>query len=270
MVSAAWAFGFGLLAFEGLLDCSGNEDQPQGAGAVSGGGPNGGASSGGVSGTAAGGSPASSAAGSGGDLSELDAPDESQALLSFLEAKQYAGWAKEGESHPSEGPHGDGVRVYYSPKAAQALRSGAATFPAGAASVKELTRSGALYGYSVWVKVQDASDGGPVARRWGDDEVAVPVSLDGSGVGDLVRVHLRGHDSPRVFRGPLSACGFLRPVRGSHWVHCQWREAGRHRPSYPRWQDLLRLLSGLSARAARFRLKAEHWAVDDKEKGQTS
>ena len=160
MVSAAWAFGFGLLAFEGLLDCSGNEDQPQGAGAVSGGGPNGGASSGGVSGTAAGGSPASSAAGSGGDLSELDAPDEAQALLSFLEAKQYAGWAKEGESHPSEGPHGDGVRVYYSPKAAQALRSGAATFPAGAASVKELTSSGALYGYSVWVKVQDASDGG--------------------------------------------------------------------------------------------------------------
>jgi len=71
----------------------------------------------------------------------LDAPDEATALVAFVEAKQYANWAREAEFHPTSGPHGESVRVYYSPKAAQALASGAATFPIGAASVKELARA---------------------------------------------------------------------------------------------------------------------------------
>lgn len=108
----------------------------------------------------AGGGAPSDAAGAGGALAALDAPDEAQALVGFLEAKQYAGWAKEAESHPSAGPHGGSVRVYYSPKAAAALKTGAATFPAGAASVKELTSGASVYGYSVWVKVQEATDSG--------------------------------------------------------------------------------------------------------------
>lgn len=151
-MKAASAFGLGLLAFMSVLACSSND----GGGAYATGGrsdaANGGAS-------ASGGSPPSGTAGSV-DLEALDAPDETQALVAFLEAKQYADWAKEFDIHPSAGPHGEGVRVYYSPKAAAALNSGAATFPAGAASVKELTSGGSLYGYSVWVKVQDAADGG--------------------------------------------------------------------------------------------------------------
>ncbi len=145
-----------LLAFAGLLGCSSNDDGQRAADAASGGVANGHTDAG-AAGIATGGS---SAAGSRVDVAAFEAPDEAQALVTFLEAKQYADWAKEAESHPSEGPHGDGVRVYYSPKAAEALKSGAATFPAGAASVKELTSGGTLYGYSVWVKVQDATDAG--------------------------------------------------------------------------------------------------------------
>lgn len=125
-----------------------------------------------TAGTSAGGSATAAGADSGGGggggtagatagaPNELDAPDHEAALLAFLDAKSYAGWAKEAEYHASTGPHGDGVRVYYSPKAAAALTSGAETFPAGAASVKELTSGASLYGYAVWVKVQDATDGG--------------------------------------------------------------------------------------------------------------
>jgi len=130
--------------------------------------------------------------------SRLDAPDQSDALLAFLERKQYADWSKETEVHPSAGPHGAGVRVYYSPNAAVALQHGARTFPVGAASVKELiTSDGALYGYSVWVKVQDDSDGGNgffwyerIRRSHGSD--AVYGNARGSRV--CVDCHSAGND----------------------------------------------------------------------------
>lgn len=96
----------------------------------------------------------------GGDAGALEAPYEGEALVAFLEANEYAGWAKEAEAHASAGPHGKSVRVYYSPKAAEALNSGAQAFPAGAASVKELISDGSVYGYSVWVKVQDKAASG--------------------------------------------------------------------------------------------------------------
>jgi hypothetical protein len=132
----------------GSMGCSGSDKQAPGGAAA------GEASS--TSGTS--GTTGTSGASHGGDT--LDAPDEADALVSFLEAEQYASWAKEAEAHASAGPHGKSVRTYYSPKAAEALNSGAETFPAGAASVKELTSDGSVYGYSVWVKVQDATDSG--------------------------------------------------------------------------------------------------------------
>ncbi len=93
-------------------------------------------------------------------MSGLDAPSNAAELVAFLDAKKYSGWAKEAMYHQSSGPHGDGVRVFYSPKAAAALKSGATTFPAGAAVVKELSSGGSLYGHAFWVKVQDATDSG--------------------------------------------------------------------------------------------------------------
>jgi hypothetical protein len=116
--------------------------------------------------------PPAATAGAGGDASEpraeagaggeasFEAPVEETALLAFLDEKQYATWPKEAAIHDSAGPHGEAVRVYYSPKAAAAFGRGETNLPAGAASVKELSRDGKLYGYSVWVKVQEQADAG--------------------------------------------------------------------------------------------------------------
>jgi hypothetical protein len=118
-------------------------------------------------------------------------------LLAFLDAKTYAGWAKEAEFHASTGPHGDAVRTYYSPKAALALKSGATTFPAGAATVKELTSGGSLYGHAVWVKVQDATDAGngffwyEVINQGGGKKSVYGNAL---GSGDCVGCHSAGKD----------------------------------------------------------------------------
>lgn len=150
----------------------------------------GGSTTGGTAGGASGGA-------SSGAAPALDAPDQEQPLVAFLNAKQYSGWAKEGDYHPSTGPHGDAVRVYYSPKAAQAIAANAGTFPAGAAAVKELTSGGSLYGWSVWVKVQDATDNGNgfywyelIHQGGGKDSVYG----NARGSGDCVGCHQAGKD----------------------------------------------------------------------------
>ncbi|HET7539412.1 MAG TPA: hypothetical protein VFK05_06050 [Polyangiaceae bacterium] len=158
MSKANIVFGASVLAFALQLSCSEAFDTPRAVEAGSAGAATGATADGGASGTV----PASpSGAAGSGEPRVLEAPDDAPALLSFLEAQQYAEWPKEAETHPSAGPHGERVRVYYSPSAARALKGGASSLPAGAASVKELTTSdGTLSGYSVWVKVQEASDGG--------------------------------------------------------------------------------------------------------------
>lgn len=135
--------------------------------------------------------------GGNGESPVLDAPEVEPALLAFLDAKQYSNWAKEADYHPSAGPHGDAVRVFYSPKAARALAGGAETFPAGAAAVKELSSEGSLIGWSVWVKVQDATDAGngfywyEVVRR-SDGKESVYGNARGSR--DCVPCHAGGKD----------------------------------------------------------------------------
>ena len=149
--------GFGLL-WLCMSGCAGGSDEARpGLTAGAGGEPTAGASPIDSGGSA--GADASGASGSSAPLT-LDAPDNERELRAFLDAKQYATWAKEAEYHASTGPHGEAVRVYYGPKAAAALSTGAATLPAGAAAIKELTSGGAIYGHSVWVKVQDTTDSG--------------------------------------------------------------------------------------------------------------
>lgn len=92
--------------------------------------------------------------GSGGDAQvALDAPDEATALLAFLEAKSYSSWKQEPEYHNPSGPHGDGVKVFYSPKAESSLTGGPLSL--GGAIVKELTSGGSLYGWGVYVQGKD-------------------------------------------------------------------------------------------------------------------
>ena len=125
-------------------------------------------------------------------------PTERAAYLAFLEAGKYKRWASEPDYHASSGPHGGGVRVFYSPRAAQALESGASTLPKGAATVKELSSEGDLYGWAVWTKAQDDSDGGNgfywfevIRGNAGEDD---EVYGDGFGHSDCVGCHATGRD----------------------------------------------------------------------------
>jgi hypothetical protein len=158
-----------------------------------------GAAGAGAASVAGGGGSSSGAGGVGGvaGSSVLDAPDSEEPLVVFLQAKQYATWAKEGDYHKSTGPHGDAVRVYYSPKAAAAVKTGAATLPTGAAVVKELTSGGSLYGYAVWVKVQDASEQGNGFfwyERINQGGGAVNIYGNARGSSDCVGCHAAGKD----------------------------------------------------------------------------
>lgn len=156
---STWTCGLACLLL-GAIGCSDStEPGPSGAGGGGASGDAGGDASAGAE-TETAGEGGASGEGGADATGALDAPDEEAALLAFLDSKSYAGWAKEAEPHASAGPHRGTVRVHYSPKAALARSSDAQTFPAGAASVKELMRDGSLYGYAVWVKVQDATDEG--------------------------------------------------------------------------------------------------------------
>lgn len=126
----------------------------------------------------------------------LDAPAEASALRPFLESKSYSKWAAEADYHPSSGPHGEAVKVFYSAKAAAALTAGSATFPQGAAVIKELTSGGSLYGWAVWVKV-DADSAGGNGLYWYEliqGDAGDKVYGDARGSSDCVGCHAPGRD----------------------------------------------------------------------------
>lgn len=121
-------------------------------GAGSGGAP---AASGGGSATG-GGSAAGGGTASGGSTAlTLEAPDNAASLLPWLEARTYAGWRAEPEYHASSGPHGDGVKVFYSPLALESVDASEPILRPGGAIVKELTYANSdssIYGWSVYVR----------------------------------------------------------------------------------------------------------------------
>jgi hypothetical protein len=93
------------------------------------------------------------------DSSPLDAPANAAELDTFLELRSYLRWRAEPALHAGRGPHGSDVRVFYSPKATDALRAAATEFPRGAAVVKEIRAENSA-GWAVWIKGADDSDGG--------------------------------------------------------------------------------------------------------------
>ncbi|MCH2110996.1 MAG: hypothetical protein MK135_16885, partial [Polyangiaceae bacterium] len=109
--------------------------------------------------------------GSGGEMGELpadlDAPAIVEGLQDLFVQDLYDDWAAELEYHESAGPHGTGVKVYYSPKAAEAFNAGADSYPIGSAVIKELTWNSAktgIYGWDAMVKVAD--EGLPTDWFW--------------------------------------------------------------------------------------------------------
>lgn len=127
-----------------------------------------------------------------------DAPGEHAALEAFLEADSYLDWPKEAAIHASP-IHGDGVRVFYGPLAAQTVRSGAETFPAGAATVKELWKDGAIHGFSVWVKTDADSQQGK-GFYWYESFDNGSTVIEGQGHATCVGCHSLGKDYLRSER----------------------------------------------------------------------
>lgn len=135
---------------------------------------------------------AAGAAGGGAEQTGADAPAERAALELFLAEGAYAGWPAEVSVHASP-IHGKGVRVFYGPLAAAAVRARAPTFPAGAATVKELWDKGRVHGYSVWVKTAaESQDGG--AFYWYEAIDDGKVLYEGTGISVCVSCHSSGQD----------------------------------------------------------------------------
>lgn len=82
----------------------------------------------------------------------LEAPDNAAELVPWLEAGNYSSWISEADYHVSAGPHGDAVKVFYSPLAWQAVDAAEPISRPGGAVVKELTSGGSLYGWAVYVR----------------------------------------------------------------------------------------------------------------------
>lgn len=121
-----------------------------------------------------------------------DAPATIAGLQALFNARSYAGWRAEPDFHPSRGPHGGEVRVFYGPLAAASLDEGQAAFPAGAATVKEERSSGQLMGWSAWVKASPDSAGG---RGFFWYEILGSQTYGGDlGSGLCTGCHSSGHD----------------------------------------------------------------------------
>jgi hypothetical protein len=117
----------------------------------------------------------------------LDAPDHPGDLLPWLEAKSYKSWKAEPDYHESSGPHGDAVKVFYSPLAMESLSRNESILRVGGAVVKELTSSGSLYGWGVYVR----GNAEPGAASYYFYELIKPDTVygDAYGSGDCVGCH---------------------------------------------------------------------------------
>ena len=87
-------------------------------------------------------------------------PTEEKALLAWLTAGAYAGWAAESKVHQSTGPHFGGVRTFVSSKLLQSLQASTTPHPVDAATVKEMYGSGTqVLGWAVMRKTQSGAGG---------------------------------------------------------------------------------------------------------------
>ena len=123
-------------------------------------------------------------------------PTEPEALLAWLQAGNYLGWAAE-SPHQSAGPHGGRVRTFLDPTLFASLEAASGSHPAGAAAVKELYFNGdTVRGWAVMVKLQADSDEG---RGWYWYETfGTGAPLEGVGLGICTGCHSTGRDFVRI------------------------------------------------------------------------
>jgi len=136
--------------------------------------------------------------GSGGASSSELVPSDPTALFTYLQSKQYAGFAGESAIHLSTGPHGGSVRTYVNAALNASLAAKNAEHPKGAASVKELYAADntTLEGWAVLVKTQDMSAAGQ-GYYWYEHFSVTDGSnpaFSGQGLGLCVNCHAPGKD----------------------------------------------------------------------------
>ncbi|MBM4376783.1 MAG: hypothetical protein FJ095_17005 [Deltaproteobacteria bacterium] len=149
-------------------------------------------SGGGGAGGSSGGGGESGGGGQSGGSSELP-PAGGQALLDWLKAKSYVGWAAESHIHPSTGPHFGDVRVFLNGALKGSLEGQAAEHPAGSAAVKEFYGNGStLLGWAVAIKLTADSDAGK-SWHWYEHYNGSKLA-DGTGVSHCVNCHADGKD----------------------------------------------------------------------------
>ncbi len=137
---------------------------------------------------------ATNGSGGGGDV----IPSNSQALLPWLQAGNYQGWASESAPHDSAGPHFGLVRTFINDTLDGSLMAGGdGEHPQGSATVKELYGMGTtVLGWSVSVKTTATSDAG---QGWYWYEVYNDTVFgDGNGDGTCVGCHSSGQDYVRT------------------------------------------------------------------------
>ena len=123
-----------------------------------------------------------------------DVPTDGAAMFTWLQSGEYESWPAESGVHGSTGPHGQ-VRTFINPTLEASLQGDAAEHPIGAASVKELYRNDAVFGWAVMVKTETGTGG----DSWYWYEVfsttdgSSPVA-DGNGVGLCAGCHSAGND----------------------------------------------------------------------------
>lgn len=118
-------------------------------------------------------------------------PQGHAALQGWLAEGHYLAWSCEPAPHPARPPGAHGANRICSNAALAASASG--TFPAGAASVKELYRESSITGYAVGIKLADGAD---TASWYWYEAVGNSVYADGVNRGICTGCHA---DAPRDF-----------------------------------------------------------------------
>ena len=119
-------------------------------------------------------------------------PTEEKALLAWLTAGAYAGWAAESKVHQSTGPHFGGVRTFISSKLLQSLQTNTTPHPLDAATVKEMYGSGTkVLGWAVMRKTQSGVGG---STWWWYEYYNDKVYAASQGAGLCTGCHAPGKD----------------------------------------------------------------------------
>lgn len=184
-----------LVAAASVLSC-GDGGEPSSPGGASSPG------SSGSSGSPPGSSSSPPATPSGGSIIDGVPAGDFAAVNAWLQKKEYQAWAKESAPRaftPGAGGHSGTVRAYLNPTLDASMKAGNAEHPKGAASVKEFLQGETLTGWAMYIKTQDASDGGK-GFYWYEvfDTTPGASSIGGQGSATCTGCHASGKDFVRV------------------------------------------------------------------------